>query len=196
MDNCNTTAPPHSGVYYPATNMGPPPSVSPIHWVEHSSQPSSILDMHSYPQSNWGMVTPPNANAQYSSAFVSPTKGAAHWLQPPTEDPMSIYGLVIWGQSNTVCQWGLRQTGELYTPLTLYQNTRWPSMIHLPLMITATIAATIPEFPPHIAKRWSLLLMSNRATPLIWALRHTLRFSPLELARFLTLHHPATYLLW
>ena len=101
MDNRNTTAPPHSGIYYPATNMGPPPSVLPICRVEHSSQPSPILDMHSYPQSNWGMVTPPNANAQYSSAFVSPTKGAAHWLQPPTEDPMSIYGPVVRGQSNT-----------------------------------------------------------------------------------------------
>lgn len=101
MDNRNTTAPPHPSVYYPATNMGPPPSVSPIRRVAHSSQPSPVLDPHSYPQSNWRMVTPPNANAQSSSAFVSPTKGATHRLQPPTGDPTSIYLPVVQGQSNT-----------------------------------------------------------------------------------------------
>jgi len=99
MDNRDTTAPPHPSVYYPATNMGPPPSVSPIRRVAHSSQPSPVLDTH-YPPSNWGMVTPPNANAQSSSAFISPTKGAAHRLQPPTEDPTSIYRPVVRGQSN------------------------------------------------------------------------------------------------
>ena len=90
--------------------MGPPvlpaPSVSPMRRVAHP-QPPPVLDTHSYfggphPQDNWGMVTPPNANTQPpfahvgpSPAFISPTRGAAHRLPPPTEDPMPIYSPVM-----------------------------------------------------------------------------------------------------